>query len=197
MQKKLDHRERKPTDGETDGEAFYRRWSRRKQADREQNLQGPPEAIADPEQPQPQKSDADMLPIESLGEDSEYGEFLSPNVSDKLRKLALRKLFNLPQFALRDGLDDYDEDYTTFEVLGDVLTADRRHQMEMEAERNKQEASQIAAVDAEQTETEAPAAKDEEEDPPDQQAVAPANSTVQDNKHLSLDHNEDESDPST
>ena len=38
-------------------------------------------------------TDADMPPIETLTEDSDYTGFMSPEVSEELRKLALRKLF--------------------------------------------------------------------------------------------------------
>ncbi|MHC4221369.1 MAG: DUF3306 domain-containing protein [Planctomycetota bacterium] len=79
--------------------------------------------------------DADMEPIESLTENSDFSKFMSPGVSDELRNLALRKMFQAPLFNIRDGLDEYDEDYTSFEKLGDVITADMRHQMEVEAEK--------------------------------------------------------------
>jgi hypothetical protein len=73
--------------------------------------------------------DSDMPPIESLDEDSDYSGFMSPNVSDELRNLALRKLFRGRAFNERDGLDDYDDDFTSFQKLGDVITAEMRHQM--------------------------------------------------------------------
>jgi len=78
------------------------------------------------------KTDADMPPIDSLHQDSDYAAFLSPQVSEKLRRMALRKLFQLPQFNFCDGLDDYAEDYTNFTPLGDIITADMRHRMERE-----------------------------------------------------------------
>ncbi len=93
---------------------------------------------------EPVLSDADMEPVESLTENSDFSRFMSPGVSDKLRNLALGKMFQTPFFNIRDGLDEYDEDYTSFEKLGDIVTADMRHQMEMEAERKmEQEAKAI------------------------------------------------------
>jgi len=83
---------------------------------------------------EPVLGDADMEPVESLTENSDFSRFMSPGVSDELRNLALRKMFQAPLFNIRDGLDEYDEDYTTFEKLGDIITADMRHQMEVEAE---------------------------------------------------------------
>lgn len=81
----------------------------------------------------PVLSDADMEPIGSLTENSDFSKFMSPGVSDELRKLALRKMFQGPLFNIRDGLDEYDDDYTSFEKLGDIVTSDMRHQIEVEA----------------------------------------------------------------
>jgi len=97
---------------------------------------------------QPVLSDADMEPVEGLTEESDFSKFMSSGVSDKLRNLALRKLFHAPIFNIRDGLDEYDGDYTSFEKLGDIVTADMRHQMELEANKKlEQEAREIAEAD--------------------------------------------------
>jgi len=84
-------------------------------------------------------TDADMPDIDTLAEDSDFTGFMSPGVSDKLRNLALRKLFHAPVFNIRDGLDEYDEDYTAFEKLGDIVTCDMKHQIEVQ-ERKLREA---------------------------------------------------------
>lgn len=137
-------------------EDFFGRWSRRKHEARQ--VEPPPDAggeradgpaVRGGSEPPAELSDADMPPLETLGEDSDYSGFLSSGVSDDLRKLALRKLFHLPSFNIRDGLDDYDEDFRFFEPLGDVITADMRHQMEREAERAKQMAAQDSSSESE------------------------------------------------
>jgi hypothetical protein len=38
----------------------------------------------------------------------------------------LRALFRQPEFAVRDGLDDYDGDYRFYEPRGELLTCDMR-----------------------------------------------------------------------
>ena len=83
-------------------------------------------------------ADEDMPPLDSLDEDSDYSDFLSPGVSEALRRRALRKLFSSAVFNIPDGLDDYDDDFTSFQALGDIVTSDMKHQAEMEAERAKQ-----------------------------------------------------------
>ena len=90
--------------------------------------------------------DARPIPsVDSLDEHSDFSRFLAPDVSADLQRLALRKLFRLPGLVVRDGLDDYDDDYTAFEPLGDIVTADMRHQMELaEAARQGDEAAGTA-----------------------------------------------------
>lgn len=98
---------------------------------------------------QPVLSDTDMEPVEGMTEESDFSKFMSPGVSDELRNLALTKLFHAPIFNIRDGLDEYDGDYTWFEKLGDIVTADMRHQMELEANKKlEQEAREIAEAEA-------------------------------------------------
>lgn len=83
----------------------------------------------------PPLTDADMPPIESLDENSDFTGFMSSGVSAELRKLALRKMFKASVFNVRDGLDDYDDDYTSFVPRGDLITSDMKHMAGVEARR--------------------------------------------------------------
>jgi hypothetical protein len=109
-----------------------------------------PAAGEDAAEPAP-LTDADMPDLDSLGEDSDFTGFMSPGVSDKLRNLALRKLFHAPVFNIRDGLDEYDEDYTSFEKLGDIVTCDMKHQIEVQERKLREalEAENQARADGE------------------------------------------------
>lgn len=153
-------------------EPFLSRWSRRKQEQdkagetqdehAESSLERPPSGIDQTNdaaetsldksevvgngRETPVLTDEDMPPIESLDEKSDYSGFMSPGVSSQLRKLALRKLFAGAGFNIRDGLDDYDEDFTNFEPLGDLVTSDMKHQAEM-AEKRKREAEEKEAAE--------------------------------------------------
>lgn len=71
-------------------------------------------------------TDADMPDIDTLNSDSDFSPFFSEGVSKELRNLALKKLFFSGKFAARDGLDDYDDDFTYFEPLGDTVTSDMK-----------------------------------------------------------------------
>jgi hypothetical protein len=110
----------------------------------------------------PALTDADMPDIDSLGEDSDFSQFMSPGVSEELRNLALRKLFHAPVFNIRDGLDEYDEDYTSFEKLGDIVTSDMKHQVEVQQQKLR-ERQQQQREDEENAELEAAEAVEDEE----------------------------------
>lgn len=119
---------------EVNDEDFLSRWSRRKREaqQKEEPREGIGETVTRPKEADALPTDADMPPLESLTEDSDYSGFLSPKVSEALRKQALRKLFHSAGINVRDGLDDYDEDFTEFAKLGDVVTADLKHRLDKE-----------------------------------------------------------------
>jgi hypothetical protein len=64
----------------------------------------------------------DLPPVDSLDKDSDYTPFLNAGVPGKLARAALRKLWSSdPAFNIRDGLDDYDEDFTIIEAMKGAL----------------------------------------------------------------------------
>lgn len=112
-------------------EPFVDRWSRLKRAAAEETQDGPsvePPAEAAP--PSAALTDRDMPPVEDLSADSDYTPFLSPKVSEPLRRLALRKLFHSDDFNVCDGLDDYAEDFTRFAGLAGLVTAEMKHRLQ-------------------------------------------------------------------
>jgi Protein of unknown function (DUF3306) len=136
-------------------EGFLRRWSERKARVRARekvpaSSEPPVSEVPPPAQantPAQSLTDADMPPIDTLDEKSDYKGFLSPEVSENLRRLALRKLFHLPAFNVRDGLDDYDEDFRTFEPLGNIVTAHERHQLELKQQEDQERLAQEKAAE--------------------------------------------------
>lgn len=131
--------------GDNNEEYFLDRWSRRKTASRKDEAgaeiaSAAPAADAAPEdaatavdaEPRQELTDADMPPLDSLHSDSDYSVFMSPGVSEQLRTRALRKLFHLPAFNVTDGLNDYDEDYTRFASLGNVVTQEMKRLLKRE-----------------------------------------------------------------
>ena len=138
----------RPTDDEDEG--FLSRWSQRKAMAREGvELPDEPELpertpvidAADVDNPpaevEPEDAEAptELPPLESLDENSDYSAFLNKDVSPDLRQQALRKLFQSPKFNVRDGLDDYDLDFSNPEPLGNIVTAEMRYRIKAELER--------------------------------------------------------------
>jgi hypothetical protein len=144
--------------GHDEQEGFLTRWSRRKaQALRGEELPEPEadeveaaaqaaETVSESPLEAGEAADAaatgeapdalpELPPLDSLGADSDYSAFLGKGVPADLRQQALRKLFHSDKFNIRDGLDDYDLDFSNPEPLGDIITAEMRYRIERELER--------------------------------------------------------------
>lgn len=126
-----------------EGDSPLQRWSQRKLESRQMPLpvREDPKSPVEPAESAP-LTDADMPDLDTLSAESDYSSFLSPGVSEELRRLALRQLFRSPHFNVRDGLDDYDDDFTSFAKLGGTITSDLRHRWEMQRQRAAAEKDQ-------------------------------------------------------
>ena len=136
---------------------FLNRWSQRKSQQavkdkEEQELVGLSEERVTTEQEL--KTDEDMPPIENLTEESDYSGFMSPKVSEVLRKQALRKLFHMPSLNIVDGLDDYAEDFTNFAPLGDLVTEEMKRVLVREKVKLDEQAKLDAEAEAVESGTE-------------------------------------------
>jgi len=98
-------------------------------------------ALSEPEDTEPLLTDDDMPAIPTLTAKSDLSAFFNQGVSAGLRRAALRHVFQLPVYNERDGLNDYDDDFTRFEPLGDTITSD----MKWHKERKEREAEEAAA----------------------------------------------------
>ncbi|MDX1604729.1 MAG: DUF3306 domain-containing protein [Candidatus Competibacterales bacterium] len=152
--------------------SFLERWSSRKRragAAQDELPEVTRPVAAEPSAPEPEPlTDADMPALESLDENADVSMFFSPKVSPELRRLALRKLFHQPKFNLTDGLNDYDLDYTRYTPLGDLVTAEMRHRIEVEAQRLRE---RQAAAERDPSPAEAgPEATGDDDTPPSETA---------------------------
>lgn len=113
-------------------EGFLGRWSRLKSEARVPPADGPadapttpPEPAAEPDPPPPEVEEAeplDLPDVETLDAGSDYTAFLDPRVPEETHRQALRKLWaSDPAHGFRDGLDDYDGDYTTASLVGSAV----------------------------------------------------------------------------
>ncbi|MDX1594220.1 MAG: DUF3306 domain-containing protein [Gammaproteobacteria bacterium] len=174
------------TDGDgTRGESFLVRRARLKAERQRQEARAPAQPSApgeaDGQAVEPRRlTDADMPPLESLDADSDFSQFLAEGVSDALRRAALRKLFRLPEFNVLDGLNDYDDDYTKLEKLGDVMTYQKRLMAEREA------AKREATVDQPSSEVDRASSRDEPDaaETPGTPEVADGDQEVEDDGDL-------------
>ena len=66
----------------------------------------------------------DLPPIDGLDKDSDAPPALGAGVREKLARAARRKLWRSdPIFAFRDGLDDYDEDFSMLHSIAKAVTS--------------------------------------------------------------------------
>lgn len=87
---------------------FLERWSRlKKAADRVEAAE-----IAD----------AESL-LANLTPDSDFGQFLRQEISEEVRRKAMKTLFADPRFNVMDGLDIYIDDYSVSEPIPEAMLA--------------------------------------------------------------------------
>ncbi len=129
---------------------------------------------------EPQLTDEDMPDVEAIDGNSNVSAFFSEGVSEKLRKQALKAMFLKPEFNIRDGMDDYDLDYTDApELTADVVSGLRQwfnNKDPLESENT--------AVQNEEQGTKASLSVDEDVNTPEAQAEAgttemPQNATTE------------------
>ncbi len=67
------------------------------------------------------------------------------DIEQALQRLALRKIFQQQQFSVLDGLNEYDEDFSSFSARGELIT----HDMMRTAKRLIQEQDQVTDINNE------------------------------------------------
>ena len=156
---------------EEDKEEFLSRWSRRKIEARggdgapNRAPDGEPEPASLPVASPPaiphsgagessaqSSPGAPLPPVEELrGLESEYRDFLRPEVDESLRRTALKKLFQDPHFNIMDGLDTYIDDYTRADPIPQAMLKALNQAKGLLFEREDEQRAgekQPAAVDA-------------------------------------------------
>ena len=90
------------------GSRFLERWSRlKKAADKASTADIP---------------DAEAL-LAQLGPDSDFGQFLRQEISEEVRRKAMKTLFADPHFNVMDGLDIYIDDYSISDPIPEAMLA--------------------------------------------------------------------------
>ena len=122
----------------SDDENLFSRWSSRKRAVAKEEAEtvavpapsedGPAVSVSEPDAPEAEETEEEILARfglpspESLGPGDDYTGFMQTGVPEFLRRRALRRLWRSnPVLANVDGLNDYDEDFTSPEETMKVL----------------------------------------------------------------------------
>lgn len=87
---------------------FLERWSRLKKAS---------DKLAEAE-----NTDAESL-LANLTPDSDFGQFMRQEISEEIRRKAMKTLFADPHFNVMDGLDIYIDDYSISDPIPDEMMA--------------------------------------------------------------------------
>ena len=133
----------------TGEESFLGRFSRRKLAERcgaDQSESAEGSTAREMRPPRPR----DPLPDPAtLGPDDDYTPFLSPEVEEAVHRLALRRLWRIAGVDGADDLEVYGGDYRTFAGLGELVTAELRYRIEIEARHRLEIAAQAGEAEPE------------------------------------------------
>ena len=106
----------------------------------------------------------ELPPVDSLqGLASEYQDFLRPEVDEKLRQSALKKLFHDPHFNAMDGLDTYIDDYSKPDPIPEAMLRTLEHAKGLlfDEEKKKPEAQPDELADKSVAAAAKPEAQDE------------------------------------
>lgn len=121
-------------------EGFLRRWARVKATGAEAAIEAPPPAtplvpVAEAVRPAlhtPAQGEAappapTLADAAQLTSDSDFSAFVSPDVGQDVRRLALKKLFADPHFNVLDRLDMYMDDYNKPDPVSAAMLAALDH----------------------------------------------------------------------
>ena len=103
----------------SDDENFLRRWSRRK---RESAQTGVPQGGQ-----VETKAPLELPSVDDLAFESDFKDFMRPEVDRETRNAALKKLFMSPHYRATDGLDVYVGDYSSPDPLPAAMLAGLVH----------------------------------------------------------------------
>lgn len=134
-------------------ETFLRRWSRRKHESAEATAEARPAEAAAPSQ---------LPPVEDLAFESDFKDFMRPEVDRETRRAALKKLFMSPHYRATDGLDVYVGDYSSPDPLPAALLAGLVHARELLPDAKPGAPAEPGAAESVAAESKAPPAQVEE-----------------------------------
>jgi hypothetical protein len=140
---------------EKDQTGFLSRWSQRKlNPSEEAELEVEAAAVEQSEE------SADTAPAT----DEQTPIWQRDDVDEDTKKAALRSLFKKPEFHVRDGLNEYDDDFTKFASLGNVVTHEMKRMLKLAEEKTRPDSSQPESTQSADAEVEQPRNDNEDTD---------------------------------
>lgn len=114
-------------------QGFLSRWSKRK-LDQDSAME---EESLTPATEDPVETVEASDQITDTGTEQEKPLWQRDDVDEETRKSALRALFRKPEFNVRDGLNEYDDDFTKFASLGNVVTHEMKRMLKLAEEKTR------------------------------------------------------------
>jgi len=115
-------------------EGFLRRWARLKSSPEPagqppDTVEVAPGAVQAPSmaQEEAERTLPTLDDVARLTPESDYSAFVARGVDKAVQRMALKKLFADPNFAVMDGLDIYISDYNKAAPLADAMLASLKH----------------------------------------------------------------------
>ncbi|WP_280539259.1 DUF3306 domain-containing protein [Chromohalobacter sp. 11-W] len=110
----------------------------------------------------PQRPLDEQLPEpEQLGAGDDFRAFMLPGVGEFLKRRALRRMFKVGNYNVRDGLDDYDEDYSQLMRMMPEVSARMRQWLHKDQEPEPQDSERHD--DAETLQSDIPPEEDKDD----------------------------------
>ncbi len=114
-------------------QGFLSRWSKRK-LDQDSNAEQPSLTPA-VEEPAETAEQPDQITDTETKQEKPLWQ--RDDVDEDTRKSALRALFRKPEFNVRDGLNEYDDDFTKFASLGNIVTHEMKRMLKLAEEKTR------------------------------------------------------------
>jgi len=120
---------------EQDDEGFLSRWSKRKLT--------PEDELQRDDQESNQSTESEPVVTETQPEqitETDKPIWQQQDADPSAKKQALQDLFKQSEFGELDGLNEYDEDYTSFPSLGNVVTREMKRMLELAEQKTRPDA---------------------------------------------------------
>lgn len=115
-------------------QGFLSRWSQRK---REQDTQDLQSELSGKETEKVAESEHEVASQATTETEQDRPVWQRDDVDEDTKKAALRALFRKPEFNIRDGLNEYDDDFTKFASLGDIVTHEMKRMLKLAEEKTR------------------------------------------------------------